>query len=200
MKNIIRPLLLIALLISLTGCDSMPKLFWSTDEGTGRPDYRSGGDVPLDVPPVLTETASSDTSQMPDGYSQAVAGKAVAVHARQYNADARHLFSAVEKAMLSLNIPVTSSDLQGGVVISEWIKKVLESPGLLAGLTGDSSPRATRHRYIVRVFRLEGEQQKSRLEVRTLHQEYRGHWVNSRNHDTDDVNLFGEIERQLALL
>jgi len=200
MKNTIRSLLIISLLFSMAGCDSMPKMFWSHDEGTGRPDYASGGDVPLDVPPTLTEESSTDTNQMPDGYSQAVAGKAVTIQARQYNVDARHLFSSVEKAMVSLNIPVTSSDLQGGIVISEWIKKVLESPGLLSGLTGDSSPRATRHRYIVRIYRIEGDQQESRLEVRTLHQEYRGHWVNSRNRNSSDVNLFGEVERQLGSL
>ena len=200
MKNTIRSLLIISLLFSMAGCDSMPKMFWSHDEGTGRPDYASGDDLPLDVPPTLIESTSTDAGQMPDGYSKAVAGKAVAVHARQYNVDARHLFSAVEKAMVSLNIPVTSSDLQGGIVISEWIKQMLESPGMLSGLLGDSAPRATRHRYIVRIYRLEGEQQESRLEVRTLHQEYKGHWVNSRNRDSSDVNLFAEVERQLGSL
>ncbi|ATX80783.1 hypothetical protein Ga0123461_2384 [Mariprofundus aestuarium] len=199
MKNIVRPLLIISLLFSMAGCDSMPKLFWSHDEGTGRPDYASGDDLPLDVPPTLIEATSTDTSQIPDGYSQAVAGNAVAVHARQYNVDARHLFSVADKAMASLNIPVTSADLPSGTIISGWIRKMPEGKGILENLLGDSSPKATRHRYILRIFSLQGGQQKSRLEVRILNQAYQGQsWVNTRTHMSDGAGLFGEVELQLG--
>jgi len=203
MKIIVRILLLPSLLLLLSACNGMPKLFWDDEDG---PAYAGGsgneeGQMPLDVPPPLFEKTSSDTdsSQVSAGYKQAVAGKAVALNVREYAVDAATLFSAVEKALVSLDIPLTSVDMPSGIVITDWVKKTPEDSGMFANLMGDSSPRAIRHRYIVRVFRLEGAGENSRLEVRTLNQEYRSiRWVNTSKHSAEGVGLFSEVERQIG--
>jgi len=197
----------------------MPKLFWDVDEGKDQPAYAQGGSnssqdaaarAPLDIPPELRadlevptadSVASTGNSELPEKYRQAVAGKAVSLDARVYDVDAANLFSAVVDAMTALNLPVDSVDSPSGIVTSDWIRKGSNSPNAFAGIFGAASGSdITRHRFVVRVFRLKMDgQTKSKLEIRVLGQAYvSNHWVNKPFKAGVSKELFVAVEEQLT--
>jgi len=197
----------------------MPQLFWDVDEGKDQPAYAQGNSggardaaarAPLDVPPELRadlevpaadSVASADDSALPEKYRQAVAGKAVSLDARVYDVDAASLFSAVVDAMTALNIPVDSVDSPSGIVTSDWIRRGANSPNAFAGIFGGASGSdITKHRFVVRVFRLKMDAQtKSKLEIRVLGQAFvNGHWVNRPFKANTSKELFSSVEEQLG--
>jgi hypothetical protein len=196
----------------------MPQLFWSVDEGKDQPAYAQGNSsgakdaaarAPLDVPPELradlevpaaADVASADDSALPEKYRQAVAGKAVSLDARVYNVDAASLFSAVVDAMTALNLPVDSVDSPSGIVTSDWIRRGANTPNAFAGIFGGASSDITKHRFVVRVFRLKMDAQtKSKLEIRVLGQAFvNGHWVNRPFKANISKDLFSSVEEQLG--
>lgn len=198
----------------------MPKLFWDTDEGKGaytRGSSTAGGEVKpraaLEVPPELRadidlpvsdkSVAAENAVQVPEKYRKAVAGKAVMLDVRHYEVQPGHLFSSVVDAMTSLSLPVDSVDSPSGVITTDWIRKGSLNPGgllNLSNLMGTSTSTLVRYRYIVRVFRLNEDLSKSRLEVRLLNQVYiNNHWVNKPKHSKRVLDLFTAVEKQLDL-
>ncbi len=219
MTPISRYLLLPFLLLLLSACSGMPKLFWDVEEGTGTgPAYTKStaidgaGDkprVPLDVPPELRDDlelpageqtqASPDSAHVPAQYRKAVAGKAVALDARLYDIPPSQLFSVAVDAMTSLNLPVASVDSPSGIVTSDWIKK--SAPNYSQGLASlfSNTENVVRYRYIVRVFRV--DETRSRLEVRVLNQQYLNrHWVNKPAHSKYIPELFAAVDKQPGLV
>ncbi len=205
------------LLVSLASCSGR-KIFWDVDEGRDQPAYAgntaSAGTTekraPLDVPPELRaelelpgaeDVAASNDPNLPDKYRKTVAGKAVSLSARVYDADAAKLFSAVVDAMTALNLPVDSVDSPSGIVTSDWIRKGANNANVFGGIFGVANgPKMTKHRFVVRVFRLKvGGQPKSKLEIRVLGQVYdNGHWVNKSFKQDVSKELFAAVEEQLA--
>ncbi|RME40883.1 MAG: hypothetical protein D6794_01475 [Deltaproteobacteria bacterium] len=216
-----RLLLCLPLLLILASCSGMPKLFWDVDEGRDQPAYASssasasepaGKRAPLDVPPELrseielpgaADIASSGEEDLPEKYRRAVAGRAVSLHAKVYEADAATLFSAVVDAMTALNIPVDSVDSPSGVITSDWIRKGAHNTNMFGGIFGGlSGSNLTKHRFIVRVYRMKSDAgPRSKLEIRVLGQVYdNGHWVNKPFRQDVSKELFASVEEQLARL
>ncbi len=204
------------LLVLLAGCaDGMPQLFWEADDKT--PDYaRSTGSAGaqaeakkhLEVPPELRgkigvpmaeQVAVHNSRELPEKYRQAVAGKAVSLDARVYPVAAADVFSATVDAMTSLNLPVDSVDSPSGIVTTDWVRKGANSASI-AAMFGYTSGTMTRHRFIVRVFRLQQETPASKLEIRMLGQSYEnGHWVNKPFKRAPSEELFQRVEEILGM-
>jgi len=213
LKNV---LTMIPLLILLASCgEGMPQLFWETNDKT--PDYaRASGAATsqadarkhLEVPPELRarigvpmedQVAVQDSKELPEKYRQAVAGKAVSLDARVYPLAAAEVFSAVVDAMTSLNLPVDSVDSPSGIVTTDWVRKGANNASI-AAMFGYTSGTMTRHRFIVRVFRLQQTTPATKLEIRLLGQSYEnGHWVNKPFKRTSSEELFQRIEEVLGL-
>jgi len=208
------------MLFVLPACSSMPQLFWDTEDGSKdkkasiygtQSEAKSGARAPLEVPPELRAdielpmanevSSNSADARMPEQYRKAVAGKAVALDARVYDAPADQLFSAVVDAMTSLNMPVDSVDSPSGIITTDWIRRGQHNNNVLGNMMGNAS-KVTRHRYVVRVFRVKAEQQpQSRLEVRTLLQVYtNSHWVNKPMNKKSTASFFTTVEEQLGRL
>lgn len=221
MKRILRIIFISSTIIStllLAGCQglSMPKLFWSADDG--KPVYaRSSGShvqgnsrAPLDVPPELRKEIEMP---MPDKVAvnvgkgdlvtkAAVAGKAVALDTRTYPTTPAKIFSATVDAMTALNMPVQSVDSPSGVITSDWIRPNANSAnsylGVFTSMVG-AGPVHLRYRFIIRVFRTKKSQ--SELQIRTLGQQFmNGHWVNKPISKKISLELFTAVEEQLARL
>jgi len=218
--NYIRLALLLSLLIPLTACSGMPKLFWDVDEGKDQAAYTQDGKItaaskqnpPLEVPPELRAdlqvpsgeavATRSEEKAMPDSYRSAVAGKYVALDAKLYDAMAGQVFSAAIDAMTSLNLPVQSVDSPSGTLTTDWIRKAKSNGGLgmFTGMFGASGPQAVRYRYVVRVLRATvSDHEQAQLEVRTIGQVYDGHnWKNAQLKQKVAEDLFSAFEEQLA--
>jgi len=101
-----------------------------------------------------------------------------------------------------LNIPVQSVDSASGIITSDWIRRGSNSGmgSLLGGLMGDNSHAPTRHRFIVRVFRMKAvDHPGSKLEIRVLGQMYLNkHWVNKPFKRKISLELFAAVEKQLG--
>ncbi len=224
MKQIMQSFLLYSTLLALSACASIPRMFWDTD-GNGQPAYARGSSNNsgaesrplLEVPPELRaelevpETADTgkntgDVNIIPKQYRKTVAGKAVALHARLYDARPERLFSAVVDAMTALNMPVDSVDSPSGVITTEWIRRSSARSGgmlnldILGDMFGGSAKKAHRYRFIVRIFKLNADAKlKSRLEVRLLSQVLiNRHWVNRPIKNKPALKLFSTVEKQLG--
>jgi len=221
MKPTIQLPLLCMILFGMAACSNTPQLFWELEEpGSSKSSVygakataQTPARVALELPPELradielpmANEVASNSAPMPAKYRKAVAGKAVALDTRVYDVAADQVFSAVVDAMTSLNMPIESVDSPSGIVTTDWVKKGAHNSSMLSGLMGKSGD-ITRHRFVVRVFRVatgraDSEQQpnKSRLEVRTLLQKFAGrHWVNSTLHQRHAEAFFSTVEEQLG--
>jgi len=193
----------------------MPQLFWDSDPSDSKSSIfgnkaatKAQAREPLELPPPLRadielpaahQVGTNSNEQLPERYRKAVAGKAVALDARVYDVAADQVFSAAVDAMTSLNMPIESVDSPSGIVTTDWIRKGANNNSMLSGLMGKSG-NITRHRFVVRVFRVNSEQQpKSRLEVRTLLQKFIGrHWVNTTMHQRHAEAFFSTVEEQMG--
>lgn len=198
----------------LAGCSSgMPKLFWSTDEGTGRgaghAQVKAESRPALEVPPSLRgevevpeASAIAVQEAMPERYKAAVTGKQVALDARLYKASIGDVFSAVVDAMTALNLPVQGVDSASGTITTDWVRRGVNNPSVnsMLNMLGGGEPQAVRYRFVTRVLRetVEGVE-KTRLEVRTLGQVFNnGHWINKKLTRQRANELFSRVEELLA--
>ena len=221
MRHTSRYLLLFALLISLSACGGMPKLFWSNDEGGGdTPAYARGGPTaseevatraPLELPPELNDELQLPTAEdvdlktsagpLPEQYDRVVSGKPVALTARLYNIKPGQVLSAVVDALTQLSLPVNSVDSPTGIITTDWVREGdSDAMDSIMGAVGVSTVRVIRYRLIVRVFRMkEGSRHQSRLEIRVLSQAYQNnHWVNKRTLAKRNQDLFSAVEEQIG--
>jgi len=196
----------------------MPQMFWSVDDN--KPDYargsrdnpRSEGRAPLDVPPelrkeievpmpdkVATEAAQGG-ARISAREKKMIAGKAVSLDARVYDQSAAQVFSAVIDAMTALNMPVESVDSPSGTITSAWVRLDSSNPNAYVGAAMDmfgAGPMHTRHRFIVRVFRMKDG--NTQLQIRTLAQQYiRRHWVNKILKRKVANELFIAVEERIG--
>ena len=220
MKSMIKHSFLLTVIFSISACTSMPQLFWDVDDESGKngasiygakTESKAQARAPLELPPELradielpmaNEVGSNSADEkLPEQYRKAVAGKSVALDARIYGVSAAQLFSAVVDGMTSLNLPVDSVDSPSGIITTDWVRKGQHNNNIIGSIMGNSG-NITRHRYVVRVYRVKAEQQpKSRLEVRTLLQVYtNGHWVNKPMNTKPIAAFFATVEEQLARL
>ncbi len=172
--------------------------------------------APLDVPPelrkdievpmpdkVATETArgrNKGGDRVSVELKKAIAGKAVSLDARVYTQRTARVFSAVIDAMTSLNMPVDSVDSPSGTITTAWIRFDSNNTnaylGSVMGMFG-MGPVHTRHRFIVRVFRM-GDG-KTLLQIRTLAQQFIGrHWVNRILKRKVAKELFSAVEERIG--
>ncbi|MDQ6992693.1 MAG: hypothetical protein Q9M31_04405, partial [Mariprofundus sp.] len=171
MKYTLSRLLIILSALSISACSSMPKMFWSVDEGDDQPAYAQGGTktgtaahrVPLNVPPSLraelevpgsSDVATSrDEKLLPANYRKAVAGKYVGLDAKRYDATAGQVFSATIDAMTSMNLPVQSVDSPSGTLTTDWIRKGSGKANAMSMFTGmfdlGTGAVIVRYRYVV---------------------------------------------------
>jgi len=204
--------MLFVVLISGCGSTSMPKLFWSNDDtqgGGGHAQVKADVRPVLDVPPSLrgeVQVPDADSvavqDKVPERYKKIVAGKKVALDARQYDKPVADVFSAVIDAMTGLNLPVQSVDSASGTIATDWVRVGVNSPNTLsvASLFNSAKPTAIRYRYVVRVLR-ETLQDKevTRLEIRTLGQVFQNrHWINKKIRRKYANNLFSRVEEGLS--
>jgi len=203
----------------LAGCQGgMPQMFWSMDDN--KPDYargsrdnsRSEGRAPLDVPPELRKDievpmpdkiateAAQGGARISAREKKMIAGKAVSLDARVYDQNAAQVFSAIIDAMTALNMPVESVDSPSGTITSAWIRIDSSNPNAYVGAAMDmfgAGPVHTRHRFIVRVFRMKDG--KTQLQIRTLAQQFiRRHWVNKILKRKVANELFTAVEERIG--
>ena len=217
MRYTLRYFLLFLMLLMFAACSGMPQLFWNMDEDHGG--KASVGDAPVDsneesrVAPEMSPEfyaeselpmagdigASADADRLPEKYRKAMADMAVTLDTRLYDARPDQVFSALVDAMISLNLPVNAVDSPNGIVTSDWVRKGENNPNMLdtSGVRGDP---ATRHRFIVRIYRASTETGgKTRLEVRVLGQAYEGkQWVNRQLKRKVSEELFTAVDEQLT--
>ena len=218
MKSMIKYTTLLMILFTISACANR-QMFWDVNDKSGSQSSTLGGGstpasesrTPLELPPELRadielpmakEVASNNSDKaVSEKYRKAVVGKGVALDARVYDVTADQVFSAVVDAMTSLSMPVDSVDSPSGIVTTDWIVKGVYNNNVVSSMLGNSG-KLTRHRYVVRVFRVKAEQQpQSRLEVRTLLQVYtNGHWVNRPMNKKHTEAFFGTVEEQLGRL
>jgi uncharacterized lipoprotein len=202
----------------LSACAEMPSLLTPFEDD--KPDYARGATSPsaaqsrgpLDVPPSLmgevevpTPDVIASQGGVPEYAKEAVAGKAVALDAKLYTADAANVFSAVIDAMTALNMPVQSVDSPSGTVTTDWIRWDSSSASTQASLVGSmfggSGVQGYRHRFVVRVLRqqmVETEAQ-TRLEIRTIGQAYMNrHWVDRPFKRKVSDELFSAVDERLS--
>lgn len=203
----------------VAGCQGgLPQMFWSVDDN--KPDYargskdnpRSEGRAPLDVPPelrkdievpmpdkVATEVAQGG-ARIPTREKKMIAGKAVSLDTRVYDQSPAAVFSAMIDAMTALNMPVESVDSPSGTITSAWIRLDSSNPNAYVGAAMDvfgAGPTHTRHRFIVRVFRMKDG--KTQLQIRTLAQQFiRRHWVNKMLKRKVANELFVAVEERIG--
>jgi len=213
--------LLLSTLI-LASCSSMPKMFWSENEGKNNQTIGPGGDdaktpsrPPLVVPPDLRgqvsvpmpdKVAASETPAMQKAKAKEkaeVAGTAVALDSRVYDQDTATVFSSVVDAMTALNMPVQSVDSPSGTITTDWVRKDASSPNVFTpvlNLFGGAESSFTRYRFVVRVLRLDTPKGvKTQLEIRTLGQVFQNsHWVNKPVKEKVSNDLFSAVGDQLA--
>ena len=197
----------------------MPSLVQWHDE-TEKPDYSKGTSssaeaesrAPLDVPPSLRgdvevptpSEVASDKGELPKVVKKSVAGKAVALDAKLYEADAAVVFSAVVDAMTSLNMPVQSVDSPSGTVTTDWIRQNSVSTKVatsaLSGLFGSDGIEGLRYRFVVRVLRQKIEEKvQTRLEIRTVSQAFiNRHWVNKPIQRKVSNELYSAVDDRLS--
>lgn len=203
----------------LAGCQGgMPQMFWPVDDN--KPDYargsrdnsRSEGRAPLDVPPELRKDievpmpdkiateAAQGGARISAREKKMIAGKAVSLDARVYDQNAAQVFSAIIDAMTALNMPVESVDSPSGTITSAWIRIDSSNPNAYVGAAMDmfgAGPVHTRHRFIVRVFRMKDG--KTQLQIRTLAQQFiRRHWVNKILKRKVANELFVAVEERVG--
>jgi len=212
--------LMIVMLIStaaLNACVGLPNfgnMFYPVEND--KPDYaRSGKDnpaaegrAPLDVPPELRkeievpmpDAVATEAAQGGAKIDKAVAGKAVSLDARVYDRSAAQVFSAVVDAMTALNLPVDSVDSPSGTITTAWIRYDSSNVNAYLGSALDvfgAGPVHTRHRFIVRVFRMKDG--KTQLQIRTLAQQFMNrHWVNKQLKRKVALELFAAVEERIA--
>ncbi len=206
--------------LGVSGCVGLPNInnmFYPVE--SDKPDYARGskdnprveGRAPLDVPPELRNEVSVP---MPDKVAAEaakagmrtgkinkamVAGKAVALDVREYDRTPAQVFSAVIDAMTALNMPVDSVDSPSGTVTTTWVRHDSSNANAYVGSVMNvfgAGPTHTRYRFIVRVLRT--RQAKTRLEIRTLGQEFTNrHWVNKPIKRKVSNELFTAVEERL---
>ena len=218
MKLNLKYIVLTLMVVTLSACSTMPKLFWDTKEGTGQPSSYAGekgstavaSRPPLALPPELRaklelpmaeQVGSKVTSgeTLPDKYRKAVKGKAVALDGKVYAVSTSQLFSAVVDAMTSLNLPVVAVDSPSGIITTDWVRKGSNTPSTLS-MFGGAKAKLARYRFVIRVFRMasENETYKSRLDVRILSQVFSNrHWVNKEIRRKETLQIFSAVEEQL---
>jgi len=203
----------------MAGCQGgMPQMFWPVDDN--KPDYARGskespaakGRAPLDVPPELRKEievpmpdqvaveAAQGGMRISAKQKRMIAGKAVSLDARVYDHSPAQVFSAVIDAMTALNVPVESVDSPSGTVTSAWIRFDSANVNSYVGAAMDvfgAGPVHTRHRFIVRVFRMKDG--KTQLQIRTLAQQFiQRHWVNKRLKRKVANELFSAVEERIG--
>ena len=214
MKRIPQLLFFTSILL-FAGCgNGLPQMFWPVEDN--KPDYARGsadnprakGRAPLDVPPELRNEVSvpmpdkvaTEAAQGGAKIDKSVAGKAVSLDARVYDVAPAQVFSAVVDAMTALNMPVESVDSPSGTITSAWIRHDSSNPNAYIGAAMDvfgAGPVHTRHRFIVRVFRMKDG--KTQLQIRTLAQQFmRRHWVNKMLKRKVANELFVAVEERLG--
>jgi len=202
------------LCLGLAACSNPPKLFWDIDEGSDKAAAKEQATPvrhALEVPPELRgelevpmpdRVAPADAGARLDRAKAVVAGKAVSLDARVYEARPDQVFSAVIDAMTALNLPVDSVDSPSGTITTDWVRDNANSPSAMVGVVNQlfgGGVQATRYRYIVRVFRQGGK--RTQLQIRTLGQVFiNHHWVNKPIKRKVANELFGAVEEQLARL
>jgi len=202
----------------LTACSSVPQLLWKVDDD--KPDYARGsndnsqatGRAPLDVPPELRQkvevpmpdkvaiNAARGDVKMSKDEKEAIAGKAVSLDTRLYDASAAVVFSAVLDSMTAINLPVQSVDSPSGTITTDWVRPNANTPnaylGAVSGMFG-GGPVVIRYRFIVRIFRTQTGQ--TELQVRTLGQQIiNKHWVNKPLNRKKANDLFSAIEERIG--
>jgi len=214
--NILRYSFLCTIILTITACSGMPQLFWPTEKGgsshaVGNAKVtQAQARAPLELPPELradielpmaNKVANAPREVLSERYTKAVAGKAVTLKARVYDTSADQVFSAVVDAMTSLNIPVESVDSPSGIVTSDWVRSGSQNYSTFGSMLGQASS-LTRHRFVVRVFRLKtegGGKEQTRLEVRSLLQVFSNkHWVNTPMNQKHIASFFTTVEEQLG--
>jgi len=208
---------MLLLIVFLTGCSGMPKLFWDVEDD--KPDYaRSSGNerasegrAPLNVPPQLREDVSVPAPDqvavnaamgLTEEEKEAIAGKEVSLDARVYEKTPAEVFSAAVDGMTSLNLPVNSVDSPSGTITTEWIRKTSNNAasyfGISTGLFG-GGPIAVRYRFIVRVLRMQDG--KTQLQIRTLGQQFMNrNWSYKEIKRKVANELFTATEERLGML
>lgn len=202
--------------VALAACTDRPFLYSNDD--AGKPAYSQGGGrataesrAPLDVPPELRNVEVPQPENIATGGEapaqsrgdEAVAGKAVSLDGRLYDADAATVFSSVIDAMTALNLPVQSVDSPSGTITTDWVRQGADNPNLgasaMAGLFGGDGVQAVRYRFVVRTLRQTEEgASKTRLEIRTIGQAFvNRHWVNRPIQRKVSAELFGAVEERL---
>jgi len=113
-----------------------------------------------------------------------------------YQLTPAEVFSAVVDAMTSLNMPVASVDSPSGIVTTDWIRLGVHTMNIFGG----GASGATRHRFIVRVYRAKMEEKlMTRLEVRVIGQASQDRrWVNQPIKRKVSEELFTAVEEQLT--
>ncbi|ATX83016.1 hypothetical protein Ga0123462_2182 [Mariprofundus ferrinatatus] len=177
MMNPMRIALIASLALALSACGGMPKLFWEADGGQGAqqdsdlqgeashaqtaasPESRSGYVMPV------AGVVGSKAGAMPEAYKGMLAGRAVTLDARTFNAQPGRVLSSVVDAMFSLNIPVDVVDSPNGIITSDWVREGENDPTFQPSIIG-----FTRHSFVVRV--VAESEGSSMLEVHTIGQEY----------------------------
>jgi len=218
MKYSLRFLIFVTALLGLSACAGQGLLIpWEDD--VDKPDYARGTSgssaaqsrLPLDVPPSLRgdvevptpDAIASQGGELPEYAKEVVAGKAVALDAKLYAADAANVFSAVIDAMTALNMPVASVDSPSGTVTTDWIRQssVSATSSFGSGIFG-GGVQAIRYRFVVRAFRqmIEGEAKaQTRLEIRTVGQAFMNqHWVNRPIQRKPSAELFSAVDERLS--
>ncbi len=204
--------MLFVLLISGCGSTGIPKLFWGNGDtqgnASGHAQVKADVRPVLDVPPSLRgEVQVPDAAsvaiqdKVPDRYKKIVAGKKVALDARQYDKPVADVFSAVIDAMTGLNLPVQSVDSASGTIATDWIRVGSNSSSTQSFLSsfGGDKVLAIRYRYVVRVLREKLQAKEvTRLEIRTLAQVFQNrHWINKKIRRKYANNLFSRVEEGL---
>ncbi len=221
MKRIFLIMVMLISTSSLNACVGLPSLgnmFYPVE--SNKPDYARGekhgatanSRAPLDVPPELRkdievpmpDAVATETAMGGDRISaeekKSIAGKAVSLDARVYTRNAARVFSAVVDAMTSLNMPVDSVDSPSGTITTSWIRFDSNNVNAYLGSAMDvfgMGPVHTRHRFIVRVFRMKDG--KTELQIRTLAQQFIGrHWVNKILKRKVANELFSAVEERIS--
>jgi hypothetical protein len=213
MSQIVRYLLLCSILLMVSACNGMPKLFWDTDEGRYESDIASTPpSSPGTEPPTLSDDIAPElhanrqlpmagdigitasAGKLPEKYRQLLASQTPALDTRIYGQTIAKVFSAAVDAMTSLNIPVESVDSPNGVVISDWVRKGENN------LTMPSIKSYTRHRFIVYIYRTGRKSGGiTGMEVRVLGQIFHNrHWINSPIKRKLSEELFTAVDEQLV--
>lgn len=205
----------------LNACVGLPNLgnmFYPIE--SDKPDYARGGRdntaskgrVPLDVPPELRkeievpmpDKVATEAAQGGKGLSsqakKLIAGKAVSLDAREYDVTPARIFSSVVDSMTALNMPVDSVDSPSGTITTTWIRldssKANAYVGSVMNMFG-AGPAHTRHRFVVRVFRMQDG--KTQLQIRTLAQQFLNrHWVNKILKRKVANELFSAVEERIG--